>query len=113
MLHLLARKGEDNAATLQMLLGLRLAGGSAKVYHSGTRNSHRATPIHVAANNDRFHGRVIQMLVQDDPGCLEVKAVDGLPVHYACQFSRWEHAKYSSESRLKPPNNTIETGNLG
>ncbi len=63
LLHILARKGDEVADTLEALLDLNLRDDCRKVYQSEiARNKKGELPIHIAAKNDKCHHRTIQLL---------------------------------------------------
>lgn len=89
ILHMIARKGDVVAPTLQMLMSLHYREGSQKrIYPSEVRNNKNYLPIHIAAMSKRCPQHVVQLLARDMPTCLTSRTSDGsMPIHLACQHS--------------------------
>ena len=89
LMHMMARKGDVSAQTLQALLGLRFSHDvNRKVYTSNLHNNKQYLPIHHAAMSRRCPQIVIQMLQRDMPSCLMARTDDGsAPIHLACQYT--------------------------
>lgn len=62
IIHLLARKGDSNAATMQCLLDMRLTDGT-RVFSVGM-NARRQTPLHIAAQSAQNQPETIRLLHQ-------------------------------------------------
>ena len=84
IIHLLARKGDSNAATMQCLLDMRLT-DSTRVFAVGM-NARRQTPLHIAAQSAQNQPETIRLLHQAMPRAFEISDADGMtPLHFACQ----------------------------
>jgi ankyrin repeat protein len=84
IIHLLARKGDSNAATMQCLLDMRLT-DSTRVFAVGM-NARRQTPLHIAAQSAQNQPETIRLLHQAMPRAFEIVDADGMtPLHFACQ----------------------------
>ena len=84
IIHLLARKGDSNAATMQTLLDMRLT-DSTRVFSLGMNARHQ-TPLHIAAQSAQNQPETIRLLQQAMPGAFELADADGMtPLHFACQ----------------------------
>ena len=85
IIHLLARKGDQNIETLKSLLAMRLNDGT-RVFNVSVPNSKKQLPIHIATQNSQNQPETIAILQQAMPRSLEVLDDDGMtPLHYACQ----------------------------
>merc|ERR1719189_1672298 len=99
LLHMLARKGDASAPTLQALLALRYNNEKMKnnedkherergPFSSSLLNLKRFMPIHHAVMSRRCPQNVIRTLHSDMPACLTAQTENGsLPIHLACQYS--------------------------
>jgi hypothetical protein len=84
IIHLLARKGDSNAATMQCLLDMRLT-DSTRVFAVGM-NARRQTPLHIAAQSAQNQPETLRLLHQAMPRAFEIADADGMtPLHFACQ----------------------------
>ena len=84
ILHLLARKGDTNIATLRALLGLQLRDGSPLVRM--VANLKTQYPVHIAAQSKVCQPATLRLLHHNMANCFEVADHDGMTaLHYACQ----------------------------
>ena len=84
ILHLLARKGDSNIATLRALLDLQLTDGSRLVRM--VANLKTQYPVHIAAQSKVCQPATLRLLHHNMANCFEVADNDGMTaLHYACQ----------------------------
>ncbi len=88
-LHLMARKGDCVAPTMEALLSLKFRLGHCnQVYSSNVANSKQLLPIHIAAMASKCPQNILRILTSDYEQGLFAKTSDGsLPIHIACQYS--------------------------
>jgi len=85
IIHLLARKGDQNTDTLNALLMMKLRDGS-QLFQVNVPNTKKQLPIHIATQNSKNQPATIALLYQVMPQSLEARDDDGMsPLHYACQ----------------------------
>ena len=86
IIHLLARKGDSNKATLKSLLDLCLSDGS-KMFNL-LPNSRKQYPMHIAAQSLKNQPETIKLLYENKQKSFEVMDDEGMTaLHYACQRS--------------------------
>ena len=84
IVHLLARKGDTNIATLRALFGVRLTDGSPLVRM--VANLKTQYPVHIAAQSKVCQPATLRLLHHNMANCFEVADHDGMTaLHYACQ----------------------------
>jgi ankyrin repeat protein len=89
ILHVMARKGDSVAPTLETLLGLRFRhGNGGKVYTSNVSNGKEFLPLHIAAMSTKCPHNTIRILRNNFEQSFLARTSDGsLPLHLACQYS--------------------------
>ena len=82
-LHVMARKGDSVAATMETLMSLRFRQGNGnKVYSGNVTNGKDFLPIHIAAMSTRCPQNILRILRNDYEQSLYGRTSDGsLPLH--------------------------------